>query len=191
MKNTAFVGGESLEHVRHDHDFYQTPVECTLALMKHRLDLRGMWSIWEPACGDGAISTVLERYCRNVVNTDYRLTFVPGLRVQDFLTTTTLPLGVQCIVTNPPFSNAEAFIRKARSFNVPFAMLLKSTYWNSARRRALFVETGPVAVLPLTWRPVMAADRGDAPTLEFQWTVWNAAPSTNCYFYPLAKPVVA
>lgn len=122
-----------------------------------------------------------------VLATDIRTTPIT-LGGVDFLRTCQLPPGMQQIITNPPFDKAVEFIRHARIMNVPFAMLLKSTFWHAATRRALFTETGPIKVLPLGWRPAMAPDRGDAPTMEFSWTVWDARPSAACEYYPLVKP---
>lgn len=45
-----------------------------------------------------------------------------------------LPEGVGMIITNPPFSVSEEFIRHALDLEVPFAFLLKSQYWHAARR---------------------------------------------------------
>lgn len=39
-------------------DFYPTPRECVYALMDF-LDLPKYMEIWEPACGDGAITKAL------------------------------------------------------------------------------------------------------------------------------------
>lgn len=145
---------------------------------------------WEPACGDGAISKVLVDLCpgQRVVETDIRTT-KRSLGGVDFLKAWQMPAGTHQIITNPPFNLAVEFIRKARAFNVPFALLLKSTFWHAAERRRLFVETAPVKVLPLGWRPAMAPDRGASPTMEFIWTVWAAAPSiSGCEYYPLVRP---
>jgi hypothetical protein len=52
---------------RADHDFYPTPPEAVRALLSvEQFD----GTIWEPACGDGAISRELEAHGHNVVSTD-------------------------------------------------------------------------------------------------------------------------
>ena len=48
-------------------DFYATPSWVTEALLRH-IHFRG--PIWEPCCGDGAISAVLGRHGYTVVSTD-------------------------------------------------------------------------------------------------------------------------
>ncbi len=155
--------------------------------MKHLPDWRKRGT-WEPACGDGMMVEALHKVCvGRIVPADVRPTKI-SMGGVDFLKAWQMPQGTHQIVTNPPFNLAADFIRHARSLRVPFAMLLKSTFWHAADRRALFVETGPIKVLPLGWRPAMAPDRGDSPTMEFSWTVWDDAPSGLCTYYPLVKP---
>src|SRR4051794_29054930 len=48
-------------------DFYATPTWVTEALLRH-VRLRG--PVWEPCCGDGAMSTVLATHGHEVVSTD-------------------------------------------------------------------------------------------------------------------------
>lgn len=189
IPSATIAGGSSAQNERHKSDFYETPDECTIALLRHLPEWRKRGT-WEPACGDGAISRVLVDMCpgQRVVETDIRTT-KRSLGGVDFLRSRSMPPGTHQIITNPPFNLAAEFIRHARSFGVPFALLLKSTFWHAAERRKLFVETGPVKVLPLGWRPAMAPDRGQSPTMEFSWTVWAAAPSVSgCEYYPLVRP---
>ena len=80
-------------------DFYATPAWVTEALLRH-IHFRG--PIWEPCCGDGAMSTVLGRHGYTVVSTDIaaRGFGIPGI---DFLACRTVPEGCRSIVTNPPY----------------------------------------------------------------------------------------
>ncbi len=48
-------------------DFYATPAWVTEALLRH-VRLRG--PVWEPCCGDGAMSSVLSDHGYDVVSTD-------------------------------------------------------------------------------------------------------------------------
>jgi hypothetical protein len=92
------------------------------------------------------------------------------------------------IVTNPPFSLAEQFIRKAHDYGKPFAMLLKSQYWHASRRYNLFEETKPAWVLPLTWRPDFTMGGKGSPLMDVLWTVWYPT-LTTCEYIPLLKPM--
>lgn len=181
----GFNGEKSDTNERSEHDFYQTPESFTIALFKHVTELRGK-IIWECACGDGAITNVAGKY-GPVVNTDYRQTMLPGMTVMDF-ETCHKPMGVNAIVTNPPFNRSKMFIRRAHYHNVPFAFLLKSSYWFTESHRALWMDIPPSMVLPLTWRESMAPERGNSPPMTFQWCVWGIKRADYTYTYPLVRP---
>lgn len=176
-------GGSSPVHARNEADFYPTPPECTVALCKRFSGLLPQ-VIWEPACGDGAISRVLEAFGFSVHSTDLHDRGYGEAGV-DFLAA---PDVYRSVITNPPFALAEQFIRKARQANKPFAMLLKATYWHAASRHALFKETGPAVVCPMLWRPNFAPERGSAPTMDVCWTVWSSGPAAICQYEPLPRP---
>jgi hypothetical protein len=155
--------------------------------MRHLPEWRDR-TTWDGSCGNGLLVQGLEKVVRRpVIGTDIRVTML-SLTPVDFLQVTHPPLGVEQIVMNPPFDLAVPFIRKCRSFGIPFALILKGSFWHAEDRRSLFVETGPSKVLPMCWRPAMAPDRGKSPTMEFLWTVWEAAPVDRCEYYPLVKP---
>lgn len=181
---SVMIGGASADHARNEADFYPTPPECTEALLDQCDDLFS-GRVWEPACGDGAISKVLLAAGLQVYSSDIRHSGYGDGGV-DFLDTQ--PAHIDGIITNPPFNLAEAFIRHACSIGVPVAMLLKATYWHAASRHALFYETGPAAVLPMLWRPNFAPERGKSPTMDVCWTVWRGQPSARCVYIPLPKP---
>jgi len=120
-----------------------------------------------------------------VRSTDLRHTGY-GIGGVDMLNTMPRPCGA--VITNPPFALSVEFIRYIRAMKVPFALLLKGTFWHAKNRHDLFLETGPAAVMPMLWRPNMAPDRGKSPTMEFCWTVWDAMPAPQCRYTPLERP---
>lgn len=154
--NTAFSRSKS--------DFYPTPAEVTQALVDYLCIPRDA-VIWEPACGEGHMVDVLEGNGYAVKATDIQTG-------TDFLETKVNTAS--WIITNPPFSLAEQFIRKCADFGVPFALLLKSQYWHAAKRVALFNDIPPAFVLPLTWRPdFLFKTRGKgAPLMDVIWCIW-------------------
>lgn len=169
-------------------DFYPAPPEATYALANW-MQLAGK-TIWEPACGAGHMSRALEASGATVVSTELNGQGF-GKEGVDYLDAE-LPDGVQCIVTNPPFKWSEQFIRRSFIHGLPFAMLLKSQYWHSAKRRALFEQHRPRAVLPLTWRPDFHfGSKGGSPTMECIWTVWDATPADFTIYLPLQRVSVA
>lgn len=177
---TATLANASADD-RRESDFYPTPPEVTVALLEW-LDLPGPainTSIWEPACGDGAMVNIMRGYGFHVVASDIREEgILPGARVcADFMSYPVPATRAECpvdwIITNPPFNLAEEFIRHALKFTPNVAMLLKSQFWHAQSRAKLFGEHPPSAVLPLTWRPdFLAGKKGGAPTMDCLWTVW-------------------
>jgi hypothetical protein len=175
----AMAGGNG---DRREGDFYPTPWEATEALCR-AIELPQC--VWEPACGDGALARVLAQRGHVVHCSDIYPRMM--LAIEADFPTMQMPLGrlapEYAIVTNPPFSLAEAFIRKALSFTPKVALLLKANYWNARSRLKLFEEHPPSRVMPLTFR-IDVTGQG-RPTMDVCWYAWgfDGAP-----FQPLPKP---
>lgn len=169
-------------------DFYPTPANVTVALLNY-LNLPENTTIWEPACGEGHMSEVFKERGYEVCSSDLhdRGYGVVGV---DFLSTPRVDIKrSEWIITNPPFSLSEQFIRKAINHGLPFALLLKSQYWHSSKRRKIFEEYRPEAVLPLTWRPdFLFGKKSGSPTMECIWTVWGTEPAKQTLYIPLVRP---
>src|SRR4249920_1385040 len=86
-------------------DLYETPEAATRALLRAEPLPR---TIWEPACGPGAIVRVLREAGHQVIAAD--LVDYSSLEQdragRDFLLERSSPDGVEMIVTNPPFKLA-------------------------------------------------------------------------------------
>ena len=87
-------------------DFYPTPPEATEALLS-RYEFNK--DIWEPACGDGAISNVLAEKGHNVISTDLN-NFGFGETNVDFLMEQ--KALAPDVITNPPYKLANEFVLK-------------------------------------------------------------------------------
>jgi len=98
--------------LRIPNEFYPTPPEATRALLSVE---RFEGSIWEPACGDGAIAKLLQSSGHSVVSTDLN-DYGYGVTGVDFLKE--LRPRAKHIVTNPPygFGLADAFVEQALRF---------------------------------------------------------------------------
>jgi hypothetical protein len=160
-------------------DAYWTPAPVTEALLG-RVQLRGI--VWEPACGRGDMVRVIERAGYPVVASDVASYETErDYRRQDFLETVTAPLGVESIVTNPPYSHAQAFIEHAIALMLPragmVAMLLRNEYDSAKSRRTLFENPVFREKLVLTFRPRWIDRNGDAPQASprhnFAWYLWD------------------
>jgi len=167
-------------------DLYPTPVDGTESIIEvlkamKRPDGTPIKTIWEPACGDGRLARVLEWHGFTVISTDLREYPGYGYGGLDFLTETPgakwgwdMP-EIDAIVSNPPFSLAEEFIRRALTFTPNVVMLLKQTFWNvGGRSKGLWVDHTPDLELKLTWRlAFLKSERGNSPLMDCMWNVWN------------------
>jgi hypothetical protein len=187
--------GRGDKEKRRELDFYPTPSDVTVALMDFLMLDKSI--IWEPACGNGAMSKVMEHYGHEVISTELRKVGGYGMGGVDFLSL--VNYNAEVIVTNPPFALAEQFIEKAvglmESSDVKVvAMLLKSQYWHAQGRYKLYNKYKPAYVLPLTWRPDFLeherklGDKKGSPTMEVAWTVWMKNDQGMKYV-PLQKPM--
>ena len=183
------IVGSSKKYERKPADFYPTPPDVTIALMEF-LALPAGTTVLEPACGDGAMSKILERYLgsESVYSSDLRTDTGYGRGGVDFITDTDTP-RVDWIISNPPFNRSADFIRKSLSLTANVAFLLKSQYWHAKSRLQLFETYPPAFILPLTWRPsFLESERGRSPLMDVIWVVWKKG-STTTQFRPITRPV--
>lgn len=156
-------------------DFYPTPPEGTRALLSVE-QFEG--DIWEPACGDGAISRELEAAGYQVLSTDL-IDRGYGQGGVDFL------LDYQTraanIVTNPPFKFAEQFVRHALSRAERKVCILARLAWLEGIQRGRFFQSSPLARVwvfsaRLHMQRARAATKEDAGgMIAFAWYVWDHA----------------
>lgn len=176
------ISGGNSAYGRAKGDLYPTPPEVTYALLDF-LRLPDNTRIWEPACGNGDMVHEMEVWGYQVTGTDISMG-------QDFLTVS--PVSCDWIITNPPFSLSEVFIRRCQYIGKPFALLLKSQFWHARKRLELFQEDPPAWVLPLTWRPdFLFKTRGrGTPLMDVLWCVWAAPelPRFGTHYQPLPRP---
>jgi hypothetical protein len=169
-------------------DFYPTPPEATIALLDEIAAVipSPPAVIWEPACGDGAISKVLIAHGFVVAETDIAARGRPSQQI-DFLAVQKRLADV--IITNPPFNLAREFITHADELGVrKMAMLLKSNFWNVASNVVLFKRWTPAFILPLTWRiDFTGAGR---PHTDCTWTYWDRDLAPLAMTKPLQKPKI-
>jgi hypothetical protein len=160
-------------------DFYETPKWATEALLEH---VKFSNHIWEPACGFGAISKVLEKENHTVwssdIMTDIRCYGKLGM---DFLETKRHSPN---IVTNPPYKLAEAFVMHGlECVTQKLALLLRLTFLESRRRYQMFQDTPLEWVLPFSERLTMHPHGTEPPksggTAAYAWFVWNWAYDAN------------
>ena len=154
-------------------DFYATPSWVTEALLRH---IRFRSQIWEPCCGDGAISAVLGRHGYTVVSTDIadRGFGTPGV---DFHACRTVPEGCRSLVTNPPYGDSGLHAGQSRSSTAMLnflrhALMLTASVqgqlallvrlqWIAGQRAAEVMSTAPFAAVVVLTRRILWFDRGE------------------------------
>lgn len=154
-------------------DFYPTPPRATHAL----LDVEKFPSpVWEPACGDGAISKVLEQRGYGVISTDL-IDRGYGTPHRDFLLD--YQTSAPSIITNPPFKFATEFVEHAlRRADAKVAMLCRLAWLEGKERRKLFTSTPLARVWVFSSRVPMlrGGDQmaaGGGGMIAFAWYVWD------------------
>ncbi len=152
-------------------DFYPTPRWATFALIKSE---RFQGDIWEPACGDGAMSDVLAETGSSIASSDlYDRGF--GEVGRDFLGTTRRAPN---IITNPPYNSAEGFVATAlQAARAKFALLLRLAFLEGANRaNTIFHQHPPSRVWVfserITFYPKGAVVAGSGTT-AYAWFVWD------------------
>jgi hypothetical protein len=142
--------------------------------------------IWEPVAGRGAIARILRDHGHAVIASD--IEDRGGLHfVADFLSTTTMPVGTECIVSNPPFKIIEGFIAHALELRPRVVMLAQLSFFEAGTSRArrhqlcrrILDVTSPARVyafrdrLPRIHRDRWQGRKTKANPIAFAWYVWD------------------
>ncbi len=158
---------------REKDDFYPTPPRATLALLKVE---KFHGEIWEPACGDGAISRVLIDAGYTVKSSDL-IDRGYGDSNRDFLLD--YETRTDNVITNPPFKHAEEFaIHALRVSRGKVAMLCRLAWLEGKARRRMFLETPIARVWVFSSRVPMLRGgeemmKGGGGMIAFAWHVWD------------------
>jgi hypothetical protein len=158
------------------HDYYATDPAATEML----LDMESFAPlVWEPACGEGHISKVLERRGYRTVSTDlvYRGYGCP--EPVDFMRFAADDFDGD-IVTNPPYSISLEFVAKALELLRPgrkAAMFLRLLFLEG-QARGKFYRLAPPKTVYVSRSRLLCARNGDfqdsaSKAVAFAWFVWE------------------
>lgn len=165
--------------------------------MLRHVQLRG--PIWEPCCGDGAMSNVLSAGGHQVVSSDIADRGF-GTSGVDFMKCREVAAGCRAIVTNPPYGDSGSHAAQSRS---PSAMLgflrhalmltasvqgqlalLVRLQWIAGQRASEMMYAAPFAAVVVLTQRIQWFDRGE-DTKRAQhhhaWVVFDHA-------HPAGKP---
>lgn len=180
--------------LRQADDFYPTPRCSTEALLSVETFPH---KVWEPACGDGAISKVFAERGHTVVSTDL-VDRGYGEARRDFLFE--LQALAPAVVTNPPFKLADEFALHALHLGCEKVAILARLAWleGTTRFHRLWTRSPIARIWVFSKRQTLW--RGDDPeaknkggAIAFAWFVWDVAhcgvPSLN--WLPPEPPIPA
>ena len=156
-------------------DLYETPSCAVEALL--RVERLPHWA-WEPAAGRGAIVSVLRDHGHAAIASDIVDYGFPLHFVADFLTVAKAPVGVECIITNPPFQIITEFVAHALDLCPRVIMLARLAFLELDRRTGILEKSGLRAVhvfrnrLPMMHRDGWSGPRASS-AVAFAWFVWD------------------
>lgn len=164
------------------HDYYPTDAKLTRALLAVESFPGG---IWEPACGNGAMSRLLRRAGNATTSTDL-IGRGYGRGGVDFLATD--KLLQPNVVTNPPFNLWQAFAWHALELGAAKVVLLGRLLLLEGWDRAAFFTGTRLTRVWVVGRAKMlppgAKDKGHSGMIAFAWFVWDRAERGERYAGP-------
>ena len=167
----SIVGSSRANGERQKDDFYPTPPQATIELLK-REEFIG--NIWECACGEGHMSKVFLDFGHEVKSTD--LIYRGYGEVADFFQA---PYVADNIITNPPYGMALEFVLEAKKKSRrKIAMFLKTVFLESEKRREMFLDTEyPLkTVYQFSKRVTLYKDgkkMKNSGMIAYAWYVWE------------------
>lgn len=169
-KKAMSIVGFSNDGGRPENDFYPTPPEVTRALLKVEAFPS---EIWEPACGNGAMSKVLEQAGYPVVSTDLEPRDY-GEKM-DFLYAHVLL--AENIVTNPPFKIAQQFAMRALDLGCLKLALLCKLQFLEGQERSTWLRDTPLQTVHVFQNRISMGRNGvkyeNGGMMAFAWFVWE------------------
>jgi hypothetical protein len=164
-------------------DCYETPTVANETLPRFE---QIPHCIWEPAAGRGAIVRPLRDAGHAVIASDIADYGFPLHFQRDFLAETAMPVGCECILTNPPYQWVELFIAHALKLSPLVIMLLRLAFFEGGTgpqrkhklRAQVLDETPPTRIHVFRKRlPMMHRDgwegRKANSGMAFAWFVWE------------------
>ena len=162
-------------HEREQHDFYSTdPNALRLFLDKFKLHTK----VWEPACGMGHLSDVLEEYgyivrSSDLIDRGYGNTGVNFLEIKE------RDLNMD-ILTNPPYKYAYEFVDKAMDIianGYYVVMFLKIQFLEGQKRLELFKKYPPKYIYVNSKRQICYINGDMSKKMSsatcYCWFVWE------------------
>lgn len=135
-------------------------------------------TIWECCdAGNSQITKILKQHNYNVISTDIRTGF-------NFLTDKP-DFDFDMIITNPPYSLKDEFLKKCYEYNKPFALLLPLTALEGINRNKLFRKYG-ISVIVYDRRINFTNwTSKNGCWFNTSWFIWKVGENNHLYFEEL------
>lgn len=184
LSGGQLAGGNSTS-TKAEHDFYATDPK-TVELFLNRFiadgnDIGG--TIWECACGSGNISEVLKQFypekAQSIVSSDIVYRGYGSTKPSDFLTS---PFRADTIITNPPFSQINEFIRHGLQAANKYLIFFAKIQTLETVERMKLLQESPLKYVYVhskrqaTWKNNAPLDPNGnkwATTMCLAWFVWE------------------
>lgn len=183
LSGGQLAGGNSASE-KAENDYYATDPK-TVGLFLDSFgelgDLKNGGLIWEPSCGGGNIAEVMKnRFPKCEVKATDLIYRNYGEGGEDFLESEFR--GADLIITNPPFSLINDFIRKGLELSKRWLVFLAKIQTLETLERKEILESGPLKYVYVhssrqaTWKngePLDENGKKWATTMCLAWFVWD------------------
>ena len=143
-----------------------TPVNAVTPLLKYLSKDLVIWECAEKESEDGNITNVLRDNKFKVITTTIHNGY-------DFLTCE-IPEEINCIITNPPFSLKNEFLKRCYEIGLPFALLLPIQALDTKQRFELYSKYG-IDLIIFDKRVSYIGSNG-SPPFASAWFTYNILP---------------
>jgi hypothetical protein len=169
-------------HIRDSRDWYATPSWCVYRLYDALPTLSP--PTLDPCAGDGALLAAAGQVfgCLDMDGIELHGELV------DVAWKRSLPVAHgdglsqpwygEHLLMNPPYRDAERWVRKALVESASCAILLRLGFLGSQRRFDLFEEHPPSGLVVLSKRPSFTSNR-KTDNSDYAWFVWNNNPEDH------------
>lgn len=168
------TGAKRHAHRDRGFDLYETPPEAVHALLANK---KLPHTLWEPACGPGAIVRILRDRGHEIYATDLNDWGCPDSYAgHDFLMERLVPACVEAIITNPPYMIATDFVHHALNLVHRVYMLLPLQFLEGGQRdprRDRILDGGQLSSVMIF--------RERLPMMHRHGWQGKQASSTRCY----------
>lgn len=174
-------------------DYYTTDPNAVEQFVKHIEMIRGSisrYTIWEPACGCGNISKVLQSHGYEVISSDLHDRGF-GWSGFDFLESVTVPERCNTIITNPPYSLANEFILHAMDILPKFGCyyaLMNLSYLTGIQRHETIYKKGYLRAIHIYPHRIHCyknnINTGHSSPVNYAWFEFMKRPACNVQQIP-------